>query len=183
MVHYTRIKETGVGAWRSLVAHLLWEQGAGGSNPSAPTNVFNRLRPVVSAYRTPCPHGCPHRLGFTGRLAARGPPRRWAATPPRGAGRGRHLGGRSPLPACSRCGPREAGGGVDQKQGASGGRIALLTALLPPRKKSRRSGGPRRTRNAASKPLLRARRRRPSCIRGNFFPSVRLLRKSASRAG
>ncbi len=25
------------GAWRSLVAHLLWEQGVGGSNPSAPT--------------------------------------------------------------------------------------------------------------------------------------------------
>ncbi|SVB57556.1 uncharacterized protein METZ01_LOCUS210410, partial [marine metagenome] len=26
------------GAWRSLVAHLLWEQRVGGSNPSAPTN-------------------------------------------------------------------------------------------------------------------------------------------------
>jgi hypothetical protein len=25
------------GAWRSLVAHLLWEQGDGGSNPLAPT--------------------------------------------------------------------------------------------------------------------------------------------------
>jgi hypothetical protein len=25
------------GAWRSLVAHLLWEQGVEGSNPFAPT--------------------------------------------------------------------------------------------------------------------------------------------------
>ena len=29
-----------VGAWRSLVAHLLWEQRVGGSNPSAPTNLI-----------------------------------------------------------------------------------------------------------------------------------------------
>jgi hypothetical protein len=43
-----------VGAWRSLVAHLLWEQGVGGSNPLAPTNlrllfpaVFARDAPVV----------------------------------------------------------------------------------------------------------------------------------------
>ncbi len=26
------------GAWRSLVAHLLWEQGVAGSNPAAPTS-------------------------------------------------------------------------------------------------------------------------------------------------
>ena len=26
------------GAWRSPVAHLLWEQGVGGSNPLAPTS-------------------------------------------------------------------------------------------------------------------------------------------------
>jgi anti-sigma regulatory factor (Ser/Thr protein kinase) len=32
------------GAWRSLVAHLLWEQGVAGSNPAAPTFRFeNRL--------------------------------------------------------------------------------------------------------------------------------------------
>src|SRR4051812_47310432 len=27
---------SGIGAWRSLVAHLLWEQGVAGSNPAAP---------------------------------------------------------------------------------------------------------------------------------------------------
>ncbi len=33
-----------VGAWRSLVARLLWEQDAGGSNPPAPTSKFKPLR-------------------------------------------------------------------------------------------------------------------------------------------
>ena len=32
-----------IGAWRSLVAHLLWEQGVGGSNPLAPTSNFKYL--------------------------------------------------------------------------------------------------------------------------------------------
>ena len=32
-----RGENSGSGAWRSLVAHLLWEQRVGGSNPSAPT--------------------------------------------------------------------------------------------------------------------------------------------------
>ena len=33
------------GAWRSLVAHLLWEQRVGGSNPSAPTILPRWLKP------------------------------------------------------------------------------------------------------------------------------------------
>ena len=46
----------GVGAWRSLVAHLLWEQGVGGSNPSAPTSLRSkrsgeRRRPRRSLWR------------------------------------------------------------------------------------------------------------------------------------
>jgi hypothetical protein len=32
-----------IGAWRRLVAHLLWEQGVGGSNPLAPTSIFDYL--------------------------------------------------------------------------------------------------------------------------------------------
>jgi hypothetical protein len=31
------------GVWRSPVAHLLWEQGVGGSNPLTPTNLFSHF--------------------------------------------------------------------------------------------------------------------------------------------
>ena len=41
-----RISE--VGAWRSLVAHLLWEQRVGGSNPSAPTTLKPHIYAVFS---------------------------------------------------------------------------------------------------------------------------------------
>ncbi len=34
------LNPTEIGAWRSLVARLLWEQEVGGSNPLAPTS-FN----------------------------------------------------------------------------------------------------------------------------------------------
>ena len=37
------------GAWRSLVAHLLWEQGVGGSNPLAPT-IKKIFRFMVALY-------------------------------------------------------------------------------------------------------------------------------------
>src|SRR5712664_1146346 len=33
------------GVWRSPVAHLLWEQGVGGSNPLTPTIPTSRRRP------------------------------------------------------------------------------------------------------------------------------------------
>ncbi len=39
-----RMTVTGLGAWRSPVAHLLWEQGVAGSNPAAPTMTGHTLR-------------------------------------------------------------------------------------------------------------------------------------------
>ena len=36
------------GAWRSLVAHLLWEQGVEGSNPFAPTRKCKGFETVWS---------------------------------------------------------------------------------------------------------------------------------------
>ena len=41
-----------IGVWRSLVAHVLWEHGAAGSNPVTPTT-----RPLGQAVKTPPFHG------------------------------------------------------------------------------------------------------------------------------
>ena len=37
------LETLGAGEWRSLVAHLLWEQRVAGSNPVSPTIVFKCL--------------------------------------------------------------------------------------------------------------------------------------------
>ena len=44
VLHHTEsmiLSPTEIGAWRSLVARLLWEQEVGGSNPLAPTKFLN----------------------------------------------------------------------------------------------------------------------------------------------
>ncbi|GEM_PF-1496740 len=40
--------------WRSLVAHVLWEHGAGGSNPSTPTREW----PLGQVVKTQAFHAC-----------------------------------------------------------------------------------------------------------------------------
>src|SRR6202011_5740888 len=53
------------GVWRSLVAHLLWEQGVGGSNPLTPTiprlaggrAVHGRRRVFLAAHDAARPRG------------------------------------------------------------------------------------------------------------------------------
>jgi hypothetical protein len=42
-----------VGAWLSLVEHLVRDQGVGGSNPLAPTNDFNEMRPSRGRIQIP----------------------------------------------------------------------------------------------------------------------------------
>ena len=37
------------GTWRSLVAHLVWDQGVGGSNPLVPTPLNQKDRPPIGA--------------------------------------------------------------------------------------------------------------------------------------
>jgi hypothetical protein len=41
------------GAWRSLVAHLLWEQRVGGSNPPAPTTFITASRVASPSCHAP----------------------------------------------------------------------------------------------------------------------------------
>jgi hypothetical protein len=41
------------GEWRSLVAHLLWEQRVAGSNPVSPTNIFKGVATIVRRTQQP----------------------------------------------------------------------------------------------------------------------------------
>ena len=34
---------TGIGVWRSLVAHLVRDEGVAGSNPATPTTIFDGI--------------------------------------------------------------------------------------------------------------------------------------------
>jgi hypothetical protein len=52
------------GVWRSLVAHLLWEQGAGGSNPLTPTTFTPAHEPLLCGF-------CAGTVSATGRLDRR----------------------------------------------------------------------------------------------------------------
>src|SRR5207244_5608179 len=47
------------GVWRSLVAHLLWEQGAGGSNPLTPTTFRPGMPTAAQARRRVAPRSAP----------------------------------------------------------------------------------------------------------------------------
>src|ERR1700694_2502135 len=61
-----------VGAWRSLVAHLLWEQRVGGSNPSAPTTLLQVVRHSPELrFRSLVGRGSRRRLGSVGRRGRR----------------------------------------------------------------------------------------------------------------
>ena len=53
-----------IGAWLSLVEHLVRDQGVGGSNPLAPIYRFNILGGSFRPAFFLCPHECPHGSGL-----------------------------------------------------------------------------------------------------------------------
>src|SRR5229473_7463896 len=78
------------GVWRSPVAHLLWEQGVGGSNPLTPTNLFRHFRNAPIAGRSAGtfwgrsdgpPPSTPKRTGQTRRRKSSGGPGSASAAP------------------------------------------------------------------------------------------------------
>jgi hypothetical protein len=47
-----------VGVWRSLVAHLVWDQGVQGSNPCTPTNLPLISPPISFSSHLHVVHQC-----------------------------------------------------------------------------------------------------------------------------
>ena len=65
------------GAWRSLVAHLLWEQDVGGSNPLAPTMIARASLPARCGERTAMALARIYRPSKTAMQSGRAQARKW----------------------------------------------------------------------------------------------------------
>ena len=108
----------GCGAWRSLVAHLLWEQEVGGSNPSAPTSVAPR--PVSTSKRARSS------AGQSSGLLSRGSQVRVLPGAP--GGRSTYDGGRSSVGRALDCG--SSGRGFESLRSPQNGPLAQLAEQL-----------------------------------------------------